>query len=198
MASDPPPKVTVLLVHGTWGSGFFARQVNESNPRRFEEGATFWNDLSGHLRLQNMDARIESFYWTGDNSLVARDIAAKTLVERLTQLSKDDKDRSIAIVAHSHGGNVAAHAISYLDGLDIDPLIVTIATPFVEVFELKRSMLGSSLTAAGFFVIVYAASQLLSDFILAHCMDERGIYATAPHLFRQRSSRGRGSLEGLV
>lgn len=167
MASDLLPKITVLLVHGTWGNGFFTRQVNENNPRWFEKGSTFWNDLSGHLRLSNIDARIESFYWTGENSLVARDIAAKILAERLTKLSKADKDRSAVIVAHSHGGNVAAHAISYL-GVDIDPLIVTIATPFVEVFELKRSMLGSSLTAAGFFVIVYAAGQLVSDFVLAH------------------------------
>jgi Alpha/beta hydrolase family len=168
MTSDLRPKVTVLLVHGTWGRGFFVRQVNESNPRWFEKGSVFWNDLSEQVRLRNIDAQVESFCWTGENSLMARDIAAKLLAERLVQLSRGDKDRSVVIIAHSHGGNVAAHAISHLNGIDIDPLIVTIATPFVEVFELKRSMLRSLLTAAGFIVVVRAAGVLLFDFFLSH------------------------------
>jgi hypothetical protein len=144
-----PTQTPVILVHGTWGRGFFSKKEDEgsyerrpsdSGTRWFEKDSQFRKELDGQLKLLSLpfEYSIRSFLWSGANSVFARDRAATKLAE---ELKNDLQNPSAApiIVAHSHGGNVALRALSRL-GADASRIrIVTLATPFLRVFARDSS-----------------------------------------------------------
>jgi hypothetical protein len=132
--TEPPFALRVTLVHGTWPRGivpYFAK-----HPLWFEEGSAFRTQLMGSFSKNNIRCEIDAFLWSGANSILDRANAALRLTEQL-----EDERRAVGsrqmIIAHSHGGNVAVRAVSKIattpDGKNQTPLIVTMATPFVEL-----------------------------------------------------------------
>ncbi|HTG02951.1 MAG TPA: hypothetical protein VK635_02665, partial [Bradyrhizobium sp.] len=76
------------------------------------------------------------------NSIFARDATAHVLAEYLLAEHSEHPQATQLIIAHSHGGNIALRALHLLQQRDSSqlcggdsaiPLVVTLATPFVEV-----------------------------------------------------------------
>ncbi len=114
--------VFVTLVHGT-------RWVD-----RLRRRAPRWVE-NGRLRtaLEGHGVTVEAFLWSGGHSHHARASAAGQLRGFLAAQARQGSGRQW-IVAHSHGGNVALHAVDQLRRLDEslgEIKIVTLATPFL-------------------------------------------------------------------
>lgn len=115
-APTGPTDLCVTLVHGTWGS----RAAWSGG------GSPLWRELA------SAGARCERFAWSGRNSHHARRHAAEDLEHTLLAVSAARPETQHAIVAHSHGGNVALHAASRLACAGGPPVrVVTLATPFL-------------------------------------------------------------------
>jgi hypothetical protein len=137
-SSLPNRSALIVLVHGTWGRRIFPRLSSWLNakifknrrPLWFEKNSSFRRDLSSALEDARLDAEFIAFEWSGSNSVFARSEAAKSLRDLLNQFGQN---RPITIIAHSHGGNVALHAVG--EGFThADTTVVTLATPFLRVF----------------------------------------------------------------
>jgi hypothetical protein len=144
------PRISIILVHGTWGRGLLRGLFSKSQvcsppcqgKRWFETDSDFYKSLKTKLLVENS---IRSFLWSGANSVRARDRAAKNLAKELSEDLKTPPAIPI-IIAHSYAGNVALRALEYLrdpnfSGGTLDTSrvrIVTLATPFLKVF-VRRS-----------------------------------------------------------
>jgi hypothetical protein len=136
-----PGKRRIILVHGTWGRGFFPSPIETSTDsqndvpeedekaRWFEPASSFRSKLASWLRQYGFTAQIEVFEWSGANSVFERDAAAKRLRDFLAA-SEDET----TIIAHSHGGNVAMRAIHLLDEANRKIELITMGTPFLNMF----------------------------------------------------------------
>ena len=145
-ALQPPetPRGTrcpIILVHGTWGRGFFAKTqddgscedaLSEGAKRWFEKGSDFRKNLEEQLESLSLEYSIFQFHWSGANSVLARDRAAAKLADKL-KTHLQDQNATPIVIAHSHGGNVALRALSHL-GEANRVRVVTLATPFLRVF----------------------------------------------------------------
>lgn len=110
------PRFVVTMVHGTFASR--ARWILPDEPfgRSLRAAAPTW---------------IEPFVWSGRNTLGARTDAAKALRAHLQQLLERFPRAHHAVVAHSHGGNVALMALAD-EALAKRMLgVVTLGTPFL-------------------------------------------------------------------
>jgi hypothetical protein len=127
--SEAPHQLLITLVHGTWGRAFFWRR-----PLWFEDGSLFFARLS--KELHDIPHKITSLPWSGANSVFVRDKFAQVLAEQLATQHAENPQATQLVIAHSHGGNIALRALHRMqsDGADaVNPLVVTLATPFVEV-----------------------------------------------------------------
>lgn len=125
--TEPPIKVT--LVHGTFASD--ATWIREGS--RMADAL----DAAGISH--------EPFVWSGGNSHKARMEAADDLAKQLRE-GKQDGVRQ-AVVAHSHGGNIAIHAVWRLMQVrDGSIPIVALATPFL--FANRKKIFGPVLSTA--------------------------------------------------
>jgi hypothetical protein len=106
----------------------------------FEEGSPFLAGLS--TELGDIPRKITPLLWSGENSIYERDKTAHDLAEFLSAEHARHPQATQLIIAHSHGGNIALRALHYLHQRDApqlcgadsaNPLVVTLATPFVEV-----------------------------------------------------------------
>jgi hypothetical protein len=134
--------------------------------RWFEEGSSFRESLEASLRDVLLDFGVRTFCWSGANSVYARDVAA----EQLAALLKRDLGQSSAataiVIAHSHGGNVALRAMTYL-GVEASRVkLVTLATPFLRVFV--RTSLVLPFTAS--LLLWGAIVSVLGSFLVAGIM----------------------------
>jgi|SoiMethySBSTD1v2_1073268.scaffolds.fasta_scaffold423928_2 hypothetical protein len=143
-------RCSIILVHGTWGRGFFLKisdlkrrymaerntVLSRGSKRWFEDESTFRARLNAALENASLDWPIRAFLWSGANSVHARDGAARELSD---QLRKDlaDPDATVVIIAHSHGGNLALRAVQHLNSMAGRVRIVTLATPFLRVFSRR-------------------------------------------------------------
>lgn len=134
-------QLLVTLVHGTWPRGFFPmlRRRNRG-PLWFEESSPFLARLSAEFG--DIPHKIKPLPWSGENSIFARDATAYVLAEYLSAEHNEHPQATQLIIAHSHGGNIALRALHLLQQRDSSqlcggdsaiPLVVTLATPFVEV-----------------------------------------------------------------
>jgi hypothetical protein len=149
-ALQPPaaPRVTwfpIILVHGTWGRGFFLKSQDEGSSenapskgarrgarRWFEKGSEFREKLEEQLKSMSLEYSVYPFHWSGANSVFARDRAGTELADKL-KAHLQDRSATPVIIAHSHGGNVALRALSHLGDAN-RVRVVTLATPFLRVF----------------------------------------------------------------
>lgn len=136
-------KETVIIVHGTWAAP-------EAGMTRWYQPACsipienhFVSKLDGALAERESSARCWAhcpdnqhiFHWTGENDWIARTHAASALKDYVIALVK--AGWRCHIIAHSHGGNVVAQALSNMPD-DFDRLpgkIVTLGTPFIDTMS---------------------------------------------------------------
>lgn len=156
-----PPALVVTLVHGTYPRGM-ARQAARNagavldalrgrtrdetgrwpppadDPDRrwwFEAGSAFERDLIGRIGAPSDEVVFERVLWSGRNTFADREMAAARVRAAIEATSARYPDVAHVVVAHSHGGTVAAQALGrrpYADGLRVNSL-VTLATPFVRM-----------------------------------------------------------------
>jgi len=152
--SEVGHQLLVTLVHGTWARGFFPkiapfkqwvrrlmrRKRLGPPPFWFEEGSPFLARLS--TELGDIPHKITPLLWSGANSIFVRDKTAHVLADHLSAEHAENPAATQLVIAHSHGGNIALRALHLLhqpDGSRLceadgpNPLVVTLATPFIEV-----------------------------------------------------------------
>lgn len=113
------------------------------------------HQISKDLSKSFPGARIIRFEWSRTNTQRARSQAAEKLVSLIAELRREFS--RIVIIAHSHGGNVAVQATQRTPGDDL--LLVTLATPFIEVRAEK------SVQRIGvLFVLLYSLPLLAAAF----------------------------------
>jgi len=192
--SEVRHQLLITLVHGTWPRGFFPRlfrfkqwirgligwrQPGEPPPFWFEEGNPFLARLSAELG--DIPHKITRLLWTGKNSIRARDETSHVLAERLSaEHAEHPEEATQLIIAHSHGGNIALRALHLLHQPDAsrlchadgaDPLVVTLATPFVEVHHADFGAV-PNLVRAALFIALWMPSWVLAKAFFT--MDEFG------------------------
>jgi len=136
----PQPKITINLVHGTWGRGLYPRSRSKVDTDRlkrrwFEDGSRFRSSLSKELARSGIAHEFRPFLWSGANSVRERDFAAKELATRLQSQQNEVENAQQVIISHSHGGNIALRALYHLIETKSTIYIVTIATPFLQLYE---------------------------------------------------------------
>src|SRR5205085_2403634 len=107
-----------------------AKFFRGAEPRWFDETSLFRSRLSREITNSAIAAEIISFEWSGANSVFARSRAAESL---RTMLLSRGQNRSVTIIAHSHGGNVALRAVGQ-DYSHADTMVITLATPFLQIY----------------------------------------------------------------
>jgi hypothetical protein len=149
--SEVRSELLITLVHGTWPRGLFPKIVRVKHwvrglmrrkgpaPFWFEEGSRFLDRLS--TELGDIPHKIRPLLWSGANSIFVRDKTAQVLAEQLANQHAENPQATQVVIAHSHGGNIALRALHHLKQRDTapsceegaNPLLVTLATPFIEV-----------------------------------------------------------------
>jgi hypothetical protein len=139
--SVAPHQLFITVVHGTWPDGLFRTLLGRKRRTYwFDDGSSFFTRLSAELG--DVPHRIKSLPWCGENSVYERDNAAQHLADDLSAEHNEHPQATQLVVAHSHGGNIALRALYYLQKREgslvygeesATPLVVTLATPFVEI-----------------------------------------------------------------
>jgi hypothetical protein len=129
------PDWIITIVPGTWAYGLFRKKTGAA--RWFDQGSVFRSSLHEQFEERAINAFIEIHPWSGENSIVERNGAATKLVERLREQKSRSPNSLQAIVAHSHGGNVALRAMHLMGDAGKYPIVVTIATPFLQVVSQR-------------------------------------------------------------
>jgi hypothetical protein len=130
LAERPGADELVLIIHGTGSAA-----DSESGIRWWQVGGSLARDLEQHLPAHVRSHRPgEVFRWSGANRESDRRDAGEALATHLRALFH--AWQRIHIVAHSHGGSVAWHAIRELHSagqLDRIGTVVTLGTPFLRL-----------------------------------------------------------------
>jgi len=141
MSSVAPHQLFITIVHGTWPDGLFRTLLGRKRRTYwFDNGSSFCTRLSAGLG--GIPHKIKSLRWGGENSVYKRDEVALRLAEDLSTQHKEHPQATQLVIAHSHGGNIALRALHHLHKREdapacgkesANPLVVTLATPFVEI-----------------------------------------------------------------
>ena len=78
---------------------------------------------------------IYPFRWSGRNGFKARARASVALAEHLARVATEDPDAHHYVIAHSHGGNVLARALSTSKLADKVAGTVCLSTPFLAISQ---------------------------------------------------------------
>lgn len=148
---------TSSIAAGKLGEGT-ARHVVLVHGTRFISRRTKWT-RSDQPMTHSIEAAVEGstihvHEWGGANTYKARARGAQRLSELLNQLNGP-----VAIVAHSHGGNVSRGALSLVDRDPEEHLLVALGTPFIVVEDRPSGLDLLSFGIAG--IAILAAAVLL-------------------------------------
>jgi hypothetical protein len=158
-AIDEVRRETVLLVHGTSAN-------NNKIMSWWRPASEFCRKLDAILLERKSPARCwahivnptDAFAWTGDNQESERRLAGESLAKAITILETTSDIDRYHIVAHSHGGNVALHALrSLAEGPKKLGAIVFLGTPVLSFWRLLPE-----LSRHGLAILLYAAGLALS------------------------------------
>lgn len=156
MAEARSPRTLIVLIHGTFATG-----APWTRP-----GSWFGRSLAEALERRSVDGADLTFVdWSGGNSHAARTEGSRALAARVRAFDPSQHD-SCFLVGHSHGGNVALHAIVHdetvrgrVDG------VVTLATPFL-IFRDETPLVArvaAGLDASALAALAWAVIPLLTD-----------------------------------
>jgi hypothetical protein len=118
---DNPGNNTVTLIPGTWGHGKWNVVVTSRLPWR-TNGAPFsntgnWFDIDGiiaaTLGLEPFNVHV--LRWSERNWVSDRRRAATVLKSHLDECIRLNPDAEHCVIAHSHGGNIAAMAFAQME-----------------------------------------------------------------------------------
>ena len=166
------PSLLLTFVHGTWGRGFFPTRngdIHSLRPARwYSPHSKFSRALLSCLQQHGIEGIITPLLWSGSNSVVARDEAAKALARHLNLQQQANPCAPKIIVAHSHGGNVAVRATKYIH-FTANIHLITIATPFVQVNKgivkpLSNLAYMCMLLVSAFIIFIYAMMLFVTVF----------------------------------
>ena len=124
LSESQEPQILFVLVHGTWAREAAWTAAEASLPRA--------------LRVRWPDAGIYCFAWSGKNGVGARLKATDTLVDALSVLKHQFPAARVVVLAHSHGGNVAAWAATACRDIDT---VVYLNTPFLRVLRARGPLI---------------------------------------------------------
>jgi hypothetical protein len=159
-------QLLITTVHGTWGRGFFPGRQRQNRRPWFGEDSPFLDRLIEELG--DIPHKITPLLWSGEDSIYERDKTAHDLAERLSAEHAEHPQATQLVIAHSHGGNIALRALYLLRKRDASrlcgaemptPLVVTLATPFVEV---QHAALGDRPSVIRFLVLYAIAYSILT------------------------------------
>lgn len=127
---EPEKRILLISVHGTWAaqSGEFGSNPKSELSRAFK---VFAQELA-MANKQPVDFFV--YQWKGHNTTQARTEGGECLAKFIEQYKTNhtDKDVTIWLIGHSHGGNVINYCAQQLKGkVKIDNAIF-IATPVLE------------------------------------------------------------------
>jgi hypothetical protein len=142
-AASGPTEVLITLVHGTWGR----LKLPYSDPLWFEKGSDFTGNLQKQFDARGIKASIAPFIWSGANSVVDRNDASASLAKFLYRQKRERPGALQVLVAHSHGGTVCLMMLRRLSA-EVDPVIITLATPFMEIINSEAMPSAERLKAA--------------------------------------------------
>jgi hypothetical protein len=114
------PAYVIVLVHGTWSEA----------ATWTKRGSTMINHLVSTL---GTDVAIYARDWSGRNSIGQRALGAAALESDLRGLHSRFPTAWLGVVAHSHGGNVAAKAVANTGSASIG--LACLSTPFLRASE---------------------------------------------------------------
>jgi hypothetical protein len=156
-ADDPNATCwSITLIHGTWGRGFFPG-VPTKKPRWFEEGSAFRAMLESELKDRGFRYKISEFSWSGSNSIIERDQAARELAGNLSR--QVITQRSL-LIGHSHGGNIALRALKLLGEQRGPAWVATMATPFLQIKAIPGGQASRLYERMSFGLVALALSVL--------------------------------------
>lgn len=152
-------KEFVVVVHGT-----FAAEA-----KWWRRGSAFCAALDRELQARGLAARcwggpactVPEFSWSGANSELARERAARELVRYAEDLATSHGIRKIHFVCHSHGGNVFMQIGGNLEVETILPLLngtkIFLGTPFFDYARPRTdeytSVLGEARLVVGLLLL---------------------------------------------
>src|SRR5262249_4418814 len=179
--SEVRPQLLITVVHGTWPRGPFPKIARFKQwvrglmqhkrlrplPFWFEEGSPFLDRLS--TELVDIPHKISPLLWSGAYSIFERDKTAHVLAEHLSAERAAHPEATQLIIAHSHGGNIALRALYRLqkrqtcwsDSAAANPLVVTLATPFIEIHQADFGHRPSFIRAAVLLAMLYLLQWLV-------------------------------------
>jgi hypothetical protein len=121
-ATDQHP--LVITVHGT-----FAADPSDDGEQWWQRGSAFTSALAERLAGKGVPGiDVRPFHWSGLNSDQARLRAAAALAGTLATAKKTG--RPVAVIAHSHGGNVLMEALVQRRTRWPLAAVLTLGTPF--------------------------------------------------------------------
>jgi hypothetical protein len=143
------PDAVITLVPGTWA------------------GKAAWIRADSPLgrALTTAGCQVVPFEWSHSNCYRARARAAVRLAGQLHGQIKENPGARQWVVAHSHGGNIALHAVRYLRKSCADaPRVstVTLATPFIHARPRTLSGWSFFVLPLGCAVVIALASSALA------------------------------------
>lgn len=157
--SQKAGRVEIVLIHGTFATG-----APWTRPDSW-----FAQSLATALAHRSVTSSNLTFIdWSGGNSHSARLEGSRKLVDHLSAVGLRPQDTCF-LVGHSHGGNVALHAIVHDDQVrDQVDGVVTLATPFL-FFRDEAPLVArvaAGLDASAIAAMVWAAIPLLGFVLL--------------------------------
>jgi hypothetical protein len=169
-------KETVIIVHGTWAAPKAGKTPWYQRAEAEGLAENFVSKLDRALQERGAPARCwahaaaqsSTFYWSGENSWIARTRAASALADYITKLRKEGW--RCHIIAHSHGGNALVEALpqmmaepNFSDGVG---KIVTLGTPFMDTVSpiRKKAERNDELLRGGAFFAIQFFSLIASVF----------------------------------
>lgn len=161
--------VVIHLVHGTWPYGIFGF----GRQSWFDEGSSFRASIGVGLG-DNVTFRV--CRWSGKNSVAERKKASLILHSQIITAIEDTPNARHIVIAHSHGGTVAADALSYVfqpTQLTRISAFIALATPFAytravssTTAELNGFALATLITTFFFLLINSLIVELPTGFLL--------------------------------